>query len=326
MKIVAYGEMMLRLMPPDFMLLEQTDQLRMSFVGTGVNLLSGLWRFGHEVALITTVPDNGLGRAAVAEARKLGISDRFIQLEGNHLGSYFVELGYGGRPTQVTYQNRVNSAFAMADANKYDFSQMLGGADYVHICGISLSLTEATRQAALNLAACSEELGKKLCFDFNYRPSLNQQNNKDLLQGAYQQILESAHIVFGSLRDLTGLLGMDTDLQLEQAGFRFMKEFGIEIFAGTMREKGKLTGFMFVGDRFYVSEPVKLQVLDRIGGGDAYACGILNGLLEGWSPQYTLEFAMASTALAHSTLGDAPRATKSQVEHYIKHPDMDLIR
>lgn len=141
MKIAAFGEVMLRFTPPEYLMLEQTEQLRMNFVGTGVNLLANLAHFQLETALITKLPANRLGEAGKAALRKLGISDQWVGEKGDHIGS-FAEMGYGIRPTQVTYQNRHQSAFGISEAKDYDFEVFLAEVDMVHICGISLSLTE----------------------------------------------------------------------------------------------------------------------------------------------------------------------------------------
>ncbi|MDR2832701.1 MAG: PfkB family carbohydrate kinase, partial [Streptococcaceae bacterium] len=102
MRIGAFGEVMLRLSPPENLLLEQTDTLRMMFTGTGVNILANLAAFGKEVSMLSSVPDNRLGKTAIAHLRKLGVTTQFVQAFGNHIGSYFAEMGFGARPTMVT--------------------------------------------------------------------------------------------------------------------------------------------------------------------------------------------------------------------------------
>jgi len=324
-RIISYGEVMLRLTPPNYLMLEQTKELQRSFVGTGVNLLGSLARLGQETALISSVPPNSLGRTAVAHLRKLGISDRFVHFSGDHMGCFFVEKGYGHRPTQVTYQNRVNSSFCEAGKDSYDFETMVSGTDYVHICGINLSLTEATRESAFALGSQSLKQGKKLVFDFNYRVSLNKHNTLLEMRSYYERILESASIVFGSLRDLTDLMGFEPGSLLE-VGTAFMEAYKVDYFVGTIRQGKSLQGFLLHQGQLILSKSIELQILDRIGGGDAYAAGILYGLMEGLGLQETVEFAMANAALAHSTFGDTPMTTVEQVRFFMEHPDVELIR
>ncbi|MTD38360.1 sugar kinase [Erwinia sp. CPCC 100877] len=335
MKIAAFGEVMMRLTPPEYLLLEQTKELRFAFTGTGVNILSNLAHFGCQTSLITNLPDNRLGEAAKANIRQLGIEDQGIGTFGDHIGSYFAEMGFGPRPTQVTYQNRRSSSFGMSDASCYDFDRLLEGVDLVHICGISLSLTEQTRDAALTLAKLAHEKGKKVCFDFNYRPSLNETNGVSFMCEQYEKILPYCDLVFGSQRDLTELLAMSLDetqgeQQFEELVRRFMKTYQITHFAGTFRQgegaKHYLAGFLFDTKDYIQAAPREIVNLDRIGAGDGFAAGILLGISESWSLMDTVEFATANGVLAHTIQGDVPLTTRKQVKHVMEQPTVDLIR
>lgn len=336
MKIAAFGEIMMRLTPPEYLMLEQTKELRLDFTGTGVNILSNLAHFGCQTSLITNVPDNRLGEAAKASIRQLGIQDHWIGNAGDHIGSYFAEMGFGPRPTQVTYQNRRNSSFGVSDANSYDFDAFLAETDLVHICGISLSLTQETRDAAFTLAKKAHAMGKKVCFDFNFRPSLNESNGVSFMKEQYEKMLPYCDLVFGSQRDLTDLLGMvldsalDSSKQFEELVHRFMKQYQIEEFAGTIRQgegdKHYLTGFLFDKENSVKAAPREIVNLDRIGAGDGYAAGILLGYSEAWSLLETVEFATANGVLAHTIQGDVPLTTRKQVRYIMEQPTVDLIR
>lgn len=111
MKILAFGEIMMRLNPSSFKTLTQIDSLDFSFTGTGLNILAGLAENGFVTSMLTALPDNNLGRAAAANIRKLNVLDQGIHYESNHLGIYILELGYGGRPSEVTYLDRAHSSF-----------------------------------------------------------------------------------------------------------------------------------------------------------------------------------------------------------------------
>ncbi|MCB5954470.1 sugar kinase [Enterococcus sp. CWB-B31] len=336
MKISAFGEVMMRLTPPEYLMLEQTKELRMDFTGSGVNILSNLAHFGCKTSLITNLPDNRLGEAAKASMRQLGISDRWIGQCGNHIGSYFAEMGFGPRATQVTYQNRHSSSFGVSDDFAYPFEEFLEDTDLVHICGISLSLTDQTRAAAFSLAEKAHAQGKKICFDFNFRPSLNQNNENAFMREQYERMLPYCDIVFGSQRDLTDLLGMTVDLdlpspeQFPELVRRFMKRYAVEQFAGTFRtrkdEKSYLSGFLFSEGEYQQAEAREIINLDRIGAGDGYAAGVLLGYAEKWPLAKTVEFATANGVLAHTIQGDVPLTTRKQVEHMMEYPAVDLIR
>ncbi|MHC5228718.1 sugar kinase [Enterococcus sp. LJL99] len=334
MKIGAFGEVMLRLTPPEQLLLEQTNTLRMSFTGTGVNLLSNLAHFGFESFLLTALPNNRLGEAALSKLQSLGINTKMIRKQHDHLGTYFAEVGFGVRPTQVTYQNRTNSSFGLSKILDYDLTGFLRQVDLIHICGISLSLTDRTAEAALELAKRAYENNKKVCFDFNFRPSLNQEpKKKQQLRSLYEKILPYCSIIFGSSRDLIELLQEeptnddDKNIMLIQ---KFLKKYDIEWFAGTQREttidNKKISGYLITQTESFQTKMYNLKILDRIGAGDAYAAGILLGYAEKWSLAETVEFALANAVLAHTIHGDVPLTTREQVYQILHNPTVDLIR
>lgn len=238
MRIGAYGEVMLRLNPPEYFTLEQTEVLRFMYTGTGVNILGNLARFDIESELMTALPENRLGDAALAKLKGLGIQTKYVVQTGQHMGSYFAEMGYGARPTEITYQNRLNSSFSLTAFPSETTSVFVEGLDLIHICGISLSLTEETVETAITLAKQAHEAGKKICFDFNFRPSLNQEiGKKAQMKARYECILPYCTVVLGSIRDLIELLEWErgdlSEIELIQT---FLKYYGIDWFAGTKRE------------------------------------------------------------------------------------------
>lgn len=331
MKISAFGEIMLRLTPPEYLLLEQTDILRMCFTGTGVNLLANLAHFGCDTAIISALPDNRLGYTARASMARYGIGTDFLTFAHDHIGSYFAEVGYGARPTQVTYQNRLQSSFGKSGSGTYNFDEAVASADMIHICGIALSLTDETRESAFALAEKTVQAGKKLCFDFNFRPSLNTEaDKKAFMKQQYERMLPFCDIVFGSRRDLVELLGMDAETPEDELIYQFMRRYNIEWFAGTKRSavQGEKTiqGHLWSQSAHASSGPLELKVLDRIGAGDGFAAGIIYGLAEGWPQERTVEFASMNTILAHTLQGDVPLTSVSEVLFAMEHPGADLIR
>lgn len=336
MKVGAFGEVMLRLTPPEYLLLEQTNNLKCEFTGTGVNILSNLSHFGLKSYLQTTLPNNRVGAAAKYKLRMLGIETDFVTSKGDHIGSYFAEMGYASRPTQVTYQNRLESSFGRSKAEDYDFEKLLQEIDLIHICGIALSLTEETYQSALLLAKTAVRQGKKVCFDFNFRPSLNTApGKKDLMKKRYEQILPYCDIVFGSSRDLVELLRIqdklpETSEDEKELANVFMEQYSISWFAGTERRTNEgnkaIAGFLYTTEGSYRSDFKKLEILDRIGAGDAYAAGVILAYLEKWPCEDAVEFAVANTLLAHTIQGDVPLITRDQVLQVLADPTVELVR
>lgn len=332
MKIGAYGEVMLRLNPPEYLTLEQTDVLRFMYTGTGVNILGNLARFDIESYLMTALPENRLGDAALAKLKGLGIQTNYVVQIGQHMGSYFAEMGFGSRPTEITYQNRLNSSFSLNVFESDITTKFVEELDLIHICGISLSLTEETVETAISLAKQAHEAGKKVCFDFNFRPSLNQEpGEKAQMSACYERMLPYCTVVFGSTRDLIELLGWQqgdlSEIELIQT---FLQHYDIAWFAGTKREskegKKSLSGYLVTQGTAVQTPLYTLDILDRIGAGDAYAAGIILGYIEAWSIEKTVAFALANARLAHTIQGDAPLTNRKQVERLIHTPDVDLVR
>ncbi|MDR0921245.1 MAG: sugar kinase [Lactobacillales bacterium] len=338
MKIGAFGEVMLRFSPPEYFMLEQTDTLKYSFTGTGVNILANLSKFGMSSTILTALPNNRVGEVAQANLQKLGIDTQYIHKDGNHIGQFFAEIGYGLRPTEVTYLNRLNSAFGQSSVDQYAISSFVAAVDYLHICGISISLTENTRKSALEMAKEAHRQEKKICFDFNYRASLNDKDYEEV-RGYYEEILPYSSIVFGGVRDLTDILGMEINKNLpENEQFpalveRFLRKYQLTAFAGTKRIQngskqlvGTLATLVDGEFHYYESNAYDLTILDRIGAGDAFAAGIIWGMMENISPEYCVEFATVNAVIAHTINGDTPLTTIEQVKRTMEQPNLELIR
>lgn len=186
------------------------------------------------------------------------------------------------------------------------------------------------------LAQKAHACQKKVCFDFNYRPSLNTANSALFMRQQYERILPYCDIVFGSRRDLVELLGfipredLEGEAQETELIQRFMSQYNLEWFAGTTRSHSQnqnyLSGYLYTQNEYQQSEKRPLLNLDRIGAGDAYAAGILYGYSQNWSLEKAVTFATVNGVLAHTIQGDIPLTTVKQVNHVLEHPNLDLIR
>src|SRR5699024_8434364 len=295
MKILAFGEVMMRLTPPDYKQIEQTNTLDMSFNGTGVNILSGLSRFGYETTLLTALPKNHVGSAAAGHIRRLGIDDSNIKFSGHHMGVYFLELGYGNRPSQVTYLERLKSSFGESTFNDNEIKSSISDADMVHICGIALSWGEGTRETAIQIAKIAHEQGKVVCFDFNFRPSLNEEHSYEWMKTQYERILPYCTVLFGGKRDIMGLFD-DQEKNLEQLIQKLTKIYNqIKYLSESNRTVNEgteyLSDFLYTDNTLYESPKYLITLYDRIGTGDAFAAGIITGIIENWSAEKTIDFA-----------------------------------
>ncbi|KKE77777.1 sugar kinase [Oceanobacillus caeni] len=321
-KIIAFGEVMMRLQVPGYELLTQANTLQYSFSGTGVNVASAMTKLGHDGYLVTKLPDNPLGDAAISFLNRLGIGRNFISRGGKYVGMYFLENGFGQRSSRVTYTNRLESTFNTADISDYDLDSIAENADVIHFCGISLAMTDNVRESMKILAQKVKEKGGIVCFDCNYRPSLWDGGYAEA-KPHYEDMLSLADIVMMNEKDAMYILGMETEKgsreeQLQDLIPKVAEKYNIQTIAGTHRGVNKdnshsLLGYMYKDRTFVFSENITFSVYDRIGAGDAYTSGILHGELSGFPPEKTVQFAASAGMLACTIVGDTPMSTEAEI-------------
>ncbi len=252
--IVAFGEVMMRLQVPGYELLTQASNLQYSFSGTGVNVASAMTKLGHNGYLITKLPDNPLGDAAMSFLQRLGIERNFIVRDGKYIGMYFLENGFGQRASRVTYTNRLESTFNTADISDYDLASIAATTDVIHFCGISLAMTDKVRANMKAIAEKVKENGGIVCFDCNYRPSL-WDGDYEKAKPHYEDMFSLADIVMMNEKDAMYILGMETEKlerkeQLQELIPQVAEKYNIQTIAGTHRNINEgnahsLEGYMY---------------------------------------------------------------------------------
>ncbi|MDY0409049.1 sugar kinase [Virgibacillus soli] len=335
-KIKAFGEVMMRLEAPNYLKLEQARQLQVLYVGTGVNILSALSKYGHDTAMITKLPNNSLGDAASAYIRSLGITTTDIIRGGEYLGMYFLENGFHPRPTKVTYSNRYESSFCTASITEYDLEMLLLDTSLIHLCGIALAISDKTRESVLAIAKKAKQLGITVAFDFNYRPKL-WDNQYEQARPYYKELLQYVDICFMAEKDAQYILNMETSeteqqKQIEDLIPKVAKKFAIHTIAGTMRkndlmkDRQWLQGFIYRDETIHFSSEYKLKILDRLGAGDGFSSGVIHGLVERYPHEKLVEFATVASVLAHTTYGDSPICTEDEVWSFMNNNEVQIER
>lgn len=325
MKILAFVEVMMRMMCDDHKMLSQTDVFHAQYTGTGVNICAGLYQMGEEVYVVTTLPNHHVGKAAVAHLRKLGIKDDFIRFQGDHIGIYFLEQGIGNRASHVTYLNRKDSSFALASYSDEEIKEMLQGMDALHICGIALAMSERTRACALSFARIAKSLGITIFFDCNFRPSLWHGHEQDAPL-IYQEMAALADVLFASYRDGEHL-GIDMNVSVQEILNAIREKFQVKVIYGSNRLENELyQGYEVNQDGYYTSTPYKLTVFDRIGGGDAFAAGAIYGYFHIQDTMERINFATVSGVLGHTTYGDSPVLDLEEIKRYFIEGPKDILR
>ncbi|WP_372361858.1 PfkB family carbohydrate kinase [Xanthomonas sp. NCPPB 1325] len=336
-RILCFGELLLRLGAPGHALLLQQPRLDVHCGGAEANVGVSLAHFGHDVAMVSTVADNPLGAAVLGELRRHDVDTRHVRRVDGRMGLYFLTTGAIHRPSEVVY-DRADSAFALAPADAYDWPALLEGVQWLHLSGVSPALGADVAQATLAAARAARAAGVKVSFDGNYRPKLWQRWQGDA-RGILHQLFECADVVFADYRDIGVVLGgefpQDTlEARVEAAAQQaFAALPQLQLMACTQRVAHNVDhhslGAMLVPREGAVARAPSEEltpIIDRIGGGDAFAAGVLHGLIEGWPLEDTVRFGLAAGCLKHSIPGDFNPLSVAEVQACVGDARFDVRR
>ena len=335
-RIVCFGELLLRLSPPGQELLLQSPRLDARFGGAEANVASSLAILGHDSAMVSALPDNAIGHAAAGELRRHGVDTSRMRYAEGRMGLYFLTPGAMHRPTDVLY-DRAGSVFSYTAAESYDWPRQLEGAQWLHLSGINLALNDITAQAALVAVRAARDHGVRVSFDCNYRSKL-WGSRVTQAPALLREVIDHAELVFGNDRDVALILG-ETFAQ-DDAGERFAAAAvaafdawpNLRRLVATARlhstvDDHQLSGLLALRDRVLCTAPHALTgIVDRIGGGDAFAAGFLHGLLRDVGDQAALDFAMAATCLKHSIPGDVNLSREADIHAYLAQDGFEVKR
>lgn len=335
-RIVCFGELLMRLTAPGRELLLQTPRLEVNFGGAEANVAASLATLGHDAAMVSTLPDNGIGRACAGELRRLGVDTRGIRYQSGRMGLYFLAVGALQRPSDILY-DRADSAFVNAPADAYDWPSLLQGASWLHICGITPAVSHESGQAALAAVRSARELGVRVSYDCNYRAKL-WAGRAEQAPAILQELASQADLLFGNDRDIALMLGVPFAQEQAQERFKaaaavaFERWPTLQYMAATQRkhhtvDDQELAAMLATRGQFFSTHSWALNgIVDRIGGGDAFAAGLLHGLITGMDPQKAIDFAVAAGCLKHSVPGDANLLTESDMLSFMAGEGLDVRR
>jgi 2-dehydro-3-deoxygluconokinase len=320
-RIVCFGEILLRLSSPAGEMLLQSPQLDVCIGGAEANVAVSLAHFGHDVAMVSALPDNALGHAARDGLRAHGVDTRGIRFAPGRMGLYFLTPGAVLRPSEIVY-DRAASVFAQTDPACYDWPTLLVGASWLHVSGVTPAVGECGAQAVLAAMRAARAAGVKISYDGNYRASLWAQQGTD---GAdvLRELMSLADLAFADQRDIALVLkraefaqGSRVDaMEAAFAAFPNLARIAATVRTQFSNDSHDLTATLFTRAGSLAARTYELHnIVDRIGTGDAFAAGVLHGLLRGWDDADALEFGLAAAALKHSIAGDFNRASEAQVQ------------
>lgn len=324
--IIAFGEVMVRLAPPHFQRLEQARSLDLEIGGAELNTASGLARLGRSAAWVSRVPDNPLGRLVANRVREIGISDQFVQYtDDGRCGLYFLEFGAAPRPSSILY-DRKDSSISRVRRGMFDWPTIFRGAKWLHVTGITAALSTDAAEVVDEAMRAARDSGVKVCFDLNYRAKLW---TRERASQVMELLLPLVDLLIASEADAETLFGI-TGEDFTEVAEGLVDRFGVKIVAGTRREsplvwRNRFAAVGYSDGKTYESEWYEVEIVDRLGAGDALAAGLLHGLLDG-DLKKGIDYGAAMGALKHTIPGDLPWLTKEEIESAVQGQSLRIKR
>ena len=324
---VCFGEVMLRLSPPGYLRLGQSETLEMTFGGAEANVAVSLANFGEPVRYVTRLPENPIAAAFLRQIRGFGVEVDRIAFGGDRMGTYFVEKGAAMRPSKVVY-DRKHSAIAEAKPGDIDWAAALEGADWFHWTGITPALSDTAAALTLEGIEAAKARGIPVSCDLNYRKNLwSREKAKEVMS----ELVRCVDVMIANeedSKDVFGISAEGSDVgkgQLSEAGYRALAKrlaaaFGCKKIAFTLRESASAndnhwSGLLYdaASDRASVSMKYAIHIVDRVGGGDSFGAGLIYSMRHGADDAEAIEFAVAASALKHTIEGDFNRVSLDEV-------------
>lgn len=329
-RVVTFGEIMMRLATPGRLRFSQATRFDITYGGGEANVAVSLANYGLDAAFVTCLPKNPFGDAAIQMLRGLGVDTGHIHRSGDRMGIYFLETGASQRASVVVY-DRAGSAIAAVQPGQLDWGSIFQGASWFHFTGITPAL--GPNVAAVTREACeaAKAAGLTVSCDMNYRKKLW---TPDQAQATMSELMPYVDVAIGNEEDAEKVFGIRaegadiTGGSVSGAGYErvartLAERFALKSVAITLRESHSAdnngwSGMLLHDGQVYQSRAYEIQIVDRVGGGDAFAGGLIYGLATGKAPLDALEFAVAASCLKHSIVGDLNLVSVAEVEALVK--------
>ena len=329
MKFLTFGEIMLRLKAPHQERFFQSPMLEATFGGGEANVAVSLANYGQDVSFLTVLPKNAIADECVKELRKFGVdTSRIVRTDKGRLGIYYLEGGANQLPSKVVY-DREYSAIALAKPGDIDWNRAFDGVDWFHITGITPAISETAMALSLESVKEAKKRGITVSCDLNFRKNLWKYGKQ--ASKVMGELAKFVDVAIANEEDVQKSLGITTDVVVESGaldrtkyralGDKVLKAYpNLQMIAITLRESKSADSNGWAaclndGKTFYESRRYEINdIVDRVGGGDSFAGGLLYGLTAYGDKQKALEFAVAASCLKHSILGDFNRVSISDVE------------
>ena len=330
-EFVSFGEIMLRLKTPAHERFFQSPAFEATFGGGEANVAVSLSNYGLNAEFVTALPANDIGNAALRELRGFGVDVSNVRRSGSRVGIYFLETGSNQRPSKVVY-DRANSSIAEAKPGDFDWDKIFMGAKWFHITGITPALSQSAAGASLEAVKAAKSAGVTVSCDFNYRGKLWKYGKS--APEVMNELVKYVDVGIANEEDCQKSLGIEADVhvesgELDTGKYEALTSKVLETFpnmstiAVTLREsrsadRNGWSACLRDADGFRLSKQYELtDIVDRVGGGDSFASGLIAGLNLYDDRQQSLEFAVAASCLKHTIQGDFNRVTVPEVENLL---------
>ena len=328
MKFMTFGEIMLRLKSPGQECLFQSPMLEATFGGGEANVAVSLANYGRDVSYLTVLPDNAVAAACKGELRRFGVDTSRIVTGPGRVGIYYLESGANQRPSKVVY-DRAYSAIALAKPGDIDWDKAFAGVDWFHITGITPAISQSAMELSLESVKQAKARSITVSCDLNYRKNLWKYGKK--ASEVMRELAKYVDVAIANEEDVQKSLEITVDVNVESGeldrekyralGNKVLEAYpNMKCIAITLRESHSAdwngwAACLNDGKDFYVSKKYEIRdIIDRVGGGDSFAGGLIYGLNHYEDKQSALEFAVAASCLKHSVIGDFNRVSVSDVE------------
>lgn len=329
-KVVCFGEIMARLNPKGYLRFSQAKSFEVSYAGGEANVAVSLANYGIESSFVSKLPENEIAQAAVNSLRMYGVDIKNIIRGGERIGIYFVEKGASQRPSKVIY-DRKHSSISTASKQDFNWDKIFKDATWFHFTGITPALGDNVAEICKDACDAAKAKGITISCDLNYRKNLWSSEKASEVMGRLMKYVdvcianeEDAEKVFGIKADDTDV----TEGKLDHAGYvdvakKLAEKFGFSKVAITLRgsisaNDNNWAGMLFDGENSYFSRNYLIHIVDRVGGGDSFAGGLIYALISGYEPLETIEFAVASSCLKHTIEFDFNQVSIAEVRNLMK--------
>jgi len=326
---ISFGEIMLRLNSPGHERFFQSPRFEATFGGGEANVAVSLANYGMNAGFVSAVPANDIGEAALSELRRFGVDTSTVIRRGERLGIYFLETGSNQRPSKVIY-DRAHSSICDAKPGDFNWTEILRGAKWFHITGITPALSQSAADLSMEACMAAKNLGLTVSCDFNFRGKLWKygKNAPEVMR----ELVRYVDVGIANEEDCQKCLDIHLDVdvhsgELDTSKYELLTSKVLEAFPGmssiavTLREsrsadRNGWSACLRDANGFYLSMQYEItDIVDRVGGGDSFASGLICGLNTYPDKQQALEFAVAASCLKHSVQGDFNRVTVAEVKN-----------